>query len=117
MGLQLKAIRRSHKMTQKELAALIGQTDRVVGAWERGESALPIDEAARIADVFDVSLDELAGRDWHAGHEYADPRQSELNRCWESLDTERQNRVIADAQDMEIAKRGEGAAVRPALEA
>lgn len=108
MGLQLKAMRKERKMTQEELASMIGQTARVVGSWERGESALPIDDAARIADVFDCSLDELAGRDWHPASDYADPRQAELNRCWESLDPERQDRIIASAQDMEIAKSGQG---------
>lgn len=108
MGLQLKAMRRARKMTQEELASMIGQTARVVGSWERGESALPIDDAARIADVFDCSLDELAGRDWHPSSDYTDPRQAELNRCWESLDPERQDRIIASAQDMEIAKSGQG---------
>ena len=114
MGLQLRALRKRIGLTQEELGEKIGQTARVIGSWERGESALPIDDAARIADVFDCSLDELAGREWRpsSSASFSDPRQAELNRCWETLDPERQERMIAVAQDLELAKRGEGASSR-----
>ena len=49
------------------------------------------------------TLNELVGMET-ATHEYSDPRQDELNRCWESLDPERQDRILADAHDMEAAK-------------
>lgn len=65
MELQLRKLRRSKHLTQEELGIQIGQTARVLGAWEREETALPIDEAARIADVLECTLDELAGRDFH----------------------------------------------------
>lgn len=65
MELQLRRLRRSERMTQEELGAKVGQSARVIGSWERGESAMPIDDAARIADVLECSLDELAGREFH----------------------------------------------------
>ena len=64
MELQLRKLRRQRRLTQEELGVQIGQTARVLGAWEREETALPIDEAARIADVLECTLDELAGRDF-----------------------------------------------------
>ena len=49
-------------MTQQQLAARLGVTKRIVGAWERGETALSLEHACAICNLFDVSLDELAGR-------------------------------------------------------
>lgn len=117
MQLRLKSMREARRMTQKELADAIGSTLRKVSSWENGEVRIPLADAARIADVFDCSLDELAGRDRQTTGRYSDPRQAELNRCWESLDPERQDRIIADAQDMELAKRGAGVSTRHAREA
>lgn len=67
MNLQLRKYRKQYSMTQGELAKKVGTTLRVISAWERGETPLPLADAARIADVFAVSLDELAGRDWPPG--------------------------------------------------
>jgi len=62
MDLQLERIRKDAKMTQQQLAAKLGVTKRIIGAWERGETALPLEHACAICDLFDVTLDELAGR-------------------------------------------------------
>ena len=108
MNLKLRQLREERGYTQRELGDAIGVTLRKISSWENLEVRIPLLDAARIADVFGCSLDELAGRDWHPASDYADPRQAELNRCWESLDPERQDRIIASAQDMEIAKSGQG---------
>lgn len=105
MQLMLKALREEKHMSQSELAAAIGTTMRKVSSWETMEVRIPLMEAARIADVLDCTLDELAGREYHPTGSFADPRQAELNRCWQRLDTERQDRLIGTAQDMEAAKR------------
>lgn len=105
MHLRLKAMREDRDMTQKELADAIGATLRKVSSWESLEVRIPLADAAKIADVFDCSLDELAGRDARFVGDYSDPRQAELNRCWESLDRERQDRLVGTAHDMEAAKK------------
>lgn len=117
MSLRMKQIRVGLGLGQREVAEKVGMPVRRYGSYERGERSISLEDAARIADVLDCSLDELAGRNWRPGRNYADPRQAELNRCWESLDPERQDRIIASAQDMEIAKRGEGVSHRQAREA
>lgn len=104
MHLKMKQIRVGLGLGQKDVAEKLGMPVRRYGSYERGERTLSLEDAARIADVFDCSLDELAGRDWHQASDYADPRQAELNRCWELLDPERQDRILADAHDMEAAK-------------
>ena len=64
MKLMLRKLRKTHDMTQSELAERIGTTLRVVSSWEREETVMPLIDAARIADVFECTLDELAGREW-----------------------------------------------------
>lgn len=105
MQLMLRTMREARGLTQKELAEAIGSTLRKVSSWENSEVRIPLLDAARIADVFDCTLDELAGRTSRNSSAYPDPRQAELNRCWESLDQERQDRLIGTAHDMEAAKR------------
>lgn len=107
MDLQLRALRRAHDMTQGELAAAIGTTLRVVSTWERGETALSLEDAVRIADVLGCSLDELAGRVWH-GH--ATDGETELVACYRSA-TPRQRSTILEVaatfRDGGRAKNGE----------
>lgn len=73
--------------------------------YEQGRTVMSLERAWQFADILHVSLDELAGREFRPKVNYPDPRQAELNRCWESLDQERQDRLIGTAHDMEAAKR------------
>ena len=59
MNLNLRNMRKDHRLTQEKLASMIGATKRQIGAWERGENDLPMDYAVLIADVFGCSLDSL----------------------------------------------------------
>lgn len=59
MNLNLRNMRKEHRLTQEKLASMIGATKRQIGAWERGENDLPMDYAVLIADVFGCSLDSL----------------------------------------------------------
>ena len=49
-------------MTQKELAEQINVTDKAVSKWENGEGCPDISLLPMIADIFEVTLDELLGR-------------------------------------------------------
>lgn len=50
------------KLNSLRLAKEIGGSDRVVGAWRKGEYEPKLDSLVRLADFFDVSIDYLAGR-------------------------------------------------------
>lgn len=65
MKLSMRTLRKSHGLTQEELAKAIGATKRQVGAWERGENDLPMDFAVAIADALECTIDDIAGRDTH----------------------------------------------------
>ena len=77
---------------------------------------MSLSQAYDVALALGCTLNDLVGMDTGV-RQYSDPRQVELNRCWESLDSERQDRIIASAQDMEIAKSGHGISIQPAREA
>ena len=62
MDLQLERLRKAKGLTQQQLAEKIGVTKRIVGAWERGETALSLEHACAICNLLDITLDELAGR-------------------------------------------------------
>ena len=52
-------LRRSHGMTQLDLAEKLNYTDKAISKWERGESLPDIAVLKTIADLFGVKLDYL----------------------------------------------------------
>ena len=106
MKLRLKEIRTRCGMGQQEVADRAGMPIRRYGSYERGERTLSLVDAAVIADVFGCSLDELAGRDFRPEGGYSDPRQAELNRCWESLDAQNQDVLLINARNAADARGG-----------
>ena len=59
---RMKEIRERRGLSQKEVAAKLEMPVRTYGGYERGERTLSLDVAAQIADVLDVTLDYLLGR-------------------------------------------------------
>ena len=59
---QLKTLRKNRFLTQSRLAELINVSTQVVYRWEVGAVTPHFDKLLQLADVFQVSLDELVGR-------------------------------------------------------
>ena len=59
---RLKELRLSHNMQQKELAKKLFVDASTVSQWERGKAKPDYQKQQMLADLFDVSLDYLAGR-------------------------------------------------------
>ena len=59
---RLKEIRKSMKMTQKEVAAAINYAERAYQTLEAGRCKPSFDTLITLADCFNVSLDRLVGR-------------------------------------------------------
>lgn len=59
---RLKTLRESRQLTQARLAELIGVNARAYNRWERGNFVPQLDTLIKIADVLNVTLDELTGR-------------------------------------------------------
>lgn len=61
-GRRLKALRKEKGLKQKEMAELLGCTDRNYQKMEYGDINVPGLTLIQLADYFDVSLDYLVGR-------------------------------------------------------
>lgn len=59
---RLKRLRKAQKLSQERLAEAIGISYSAYRRYESGERDMPLTVAVRLADLFQVSLDELAGR-------------------------------------------------------
>ncbi len=58
-----KILRKERKVTQADIARLLGITQQAVGKWEAGKSTPDPTDLLRIAEYFDTSVDMLLGRD------------------------------------------------------
>ena len=59
---RLRTVRKARKITQARLAQILEANPRVYNRWERGTAPPQLDTLMKIADVLNVSLDELTGR-------------------------------------------------------
>lgn len=57
----LRELRISCKMNQRELAERIGTTQRTISYWENGQTQPDLSALVELAQVFDVSVDDLLG--------------------------------------------------------
>lgn len=59
----LVQLRKLKQMTQEDIAEKIGVTRQAVAKWEAGETIPDLDKCRLLAELFEVSLDELANYD------------------------------------------------------
>ena len=56
----LLQMRKMKGFTQEEIAEKVGVTRQAVAKWEAGETVPDLDKCKKLAEVFEVSLDDLA---------------------------------------------------------
>ena len=61
MGSVISKIRKEKNMTQIELAERLNVTDKAVSKWERGISCPDINTIPQLAEILEISPDELMG--------------------------------------------------------
>ena len=66
MNLQLKRIRKEKKLSQTQLANMIGANLRTIGAWERGETMMSIEQLCRCCEILGATPNEMTG--WYIEH-------------------------------------------------
>lgn len=59
MAITLREAREAKKMSQKEVAALVGRTPQAVSQWESGQSMLPTDIFLKLCQIYGVSADDI----------------------------------------------------------
>lgn len=60
----LKMYRKELKLSQLELSKRVGVTQQCISEWEKGNIEPTLSYLCKLADVFEISLDELVGRDF-----------------------------------------------------
>ena len=60
----IKFYRQGMKLTQEALANLLNGKKSLVSNYENGYSTPDINTLVKLADIFDITLDELVGRDF-----------------------------------------------------
>ena len=59
LGMMISSLRKEKGMTQLELAEKMGVTDKAVSIWERNLSFPDINSIPELAEILDVSVDDL----------------------------------------------------------
>ena len=54
------SLRKMRQMTQEDIAEKLGVSRQSVAKWESGETVPDLDKCRMLADIFDVTLDDLA---------------------------------------------------------
>ena len=62
IGEALKIQRIAHGLTQSELAKATGLKQQMISWWEAGKGLPNIEFCVRLAEFYEISLDELVGR-------------------------------------------------------
>lgn len=62
IGKSIKAARLSHGLTQKQLAEKINSTHAAISYWENGINIPNVRDCWKIAEVLNISIDELVGK-------------------------------------------------------
>ncbi|MDO4200467.1 MAG: helix-turn-helix transcriptional regulator [Clostridia bacterium] len=84
LGNNIKELRKSKRMTQRDLAEAMNVSQQTVGAWET-ERAIPgADTLSELADYFNVTTDYLLGRD---GKEENSTDTKDLSEIMDSIMT------------------------------
>ncbi len=61
IGKTISRLRKEKDLTQVELADQLGISYQAVSNWERGDSMPDISKLSELAEIFDISIDELLG--------------------------------------------------------
>lgn len=108
MVLKLKALRKAAHVSQEELAEKIGISARSIGAWERGQTTMNIEQAWNCAVALNCTPNDLLG--WYDEHPEdrpasppADPAAAELVDAYGRCTPERQGALLQSARDAALA--------------
>jgi transcriptional regulator with XRE-family HTH domain len=81
---RLRLLREARQLTQIRLATLLTVDPRVYNRWEKGTSTPQLETVIHIADILQVSLDELTGR--NASISTPTIHNTELSNLYQKVD-------------------------------
>ena len=62
-GQRLAKLRKEKELTQNDIADKVGVTSQAVSKWENDQASPDIDVLVKLSEMFDISLDELLGKE------------------------------------------------------
>ncbi|MCG4822444.1 helix-turn-helix domain-containing protein [Streptococcus gordonii] len=62
LGKQLKLLREQNGYSQNQIAEYLGTTRQTISNWENDKTIIDSHSLIRLADFYQISLDELCGR-------------------------------------------------------
>ena len=86
LGQHLAELRKKHKLKQIELAEKLHVSQQVISNIERDQSAPDLDFLRGAADVYNISLDQLVGREFL--NDVADETEKKIISCIKQMDDE-----------------------------
>lgn len=97
---RIKEMRVRAGLTQTQAAAALGVKPFTYGDWERETTTINLKYAIMAADLFECSLDELAGREWHDESGYdLDRDERTLVDAYRSTDARGKRAIMRNAID------------------
>jgi len=64
-GQIFKELRLEKKLSQRDLAKETGISQQAISFWEQNKRTPNMDDCIKLADFYNISLDELVGRDFN----------------------------------------------------
>ena len=92
IGLRIKTMRQSRRMTQADLAKAIDQSPSSITMYETGRRRPDFETLEALADVFNVSLPSIVGDE--NGYEM-DPHIRIVSGMMESMSEEQKQQIVA----------------------
>lgn len=109
--MRLKRLREERKITQKQLAAMLGVAPNTISQYESGKREPDIDTLMKIASILEVSVDNLLGNEEQAEARALVNGDRELTEYLDMLANRSECRMLfslakdATREDVEVAVR------------
>jgi transcriptional regulator with XRE-family HTH domain len=91
-GKNLEKIRKEHKISQAKLGSALGITQQMISSYEKDISSPNIDSLIKIADFFQMSVDDLIGH--IVKSENGESQKARVNLLFDSLSSEDKERCL-----------------------
>lgn len=98
--LKLRELRENRQLSMLQLAQFIGVSDAAISNWENGVNEPKASYVIKLADYFQISTDELLGRENYAtgsieivGEKLTEDEE-QLLKCYRSLDKDGQRAFL-----------------------
>jgi transcriptional regulator with XRE-family HTH domain len=99
IGMNIKRLRKSHGLTQVELAEKLNATQKVVTSYENNRRTPTLEKLEKLSEIFGVSIDEIVGKKQIAvkeqiKHRHGNSRTARGQQLYEKLPPAEQRSIL-----------------------